>query len=314
MAKIPVPSNWEQHGFGAYNFGRPHDEQKNPVARERGKYRLRFFVPAGWRGRVVRIVFDGVMTDAEVSVNGRSAGPTHQGSFYQFKYDITPLLKYGAENQLEVNVSKISSNESVNRAERFGSDYWVFGGIFRPVYLEALPPPTSTARPSTRAPTAVFPLTCTSAVTSRTAGCRRKSVHYNGALKRARWRVSHGTRLDVWESRYNDTTPGESWGYPEFKGYFAGWRWAAFETTAGSVTFINKSSDSHLGVFKPKDGRDGLLDLPETGLAILHVVPAIGSKFQPPDQLGPQSQQRHVSGTTRGSISFSFNATSKRTR
>src|SRR5215204_3966775 len=91
-AKIPVPSNWEQHGFGAYNFGRPHDEKKNPLAREQGKYRLRFSAPAGWRGKVVRLVFDGVMTDADVSVNGKSAGPTHQGSFYRFGYDITPLL------------------------------------------------------------------------------------------------------------------------------------------------------------------------------------------------------------------------------
>jgi beta-galactosidase/beta-glucuronidase len=142
-SKIPVPSNWELQGFGAYNFGRPYDEQKNPVTRERGRYRLPFFVSPGWRGKVVRIVFDGVMTDAEVLVNGRPAGPVHQGSFYRFKYDISPLLKYGGPNLLEVNVSKVSANESVNRAERFGSDYWVFGGIFRPVYLEA--PPTSTA-------------------------------------------------------------------------------------------------------------------------------------------------------------------------
>src|SRR5258706_10671892 len=42
-------------------------------------------------------------------------------------------------NVLDVTVSKVSANESVNRAERFGVDYWVFGGIFRPVYLEALP-------------------------------------------------------------------------------------------------------------------------------------------------------------------------------
>lgn len=139
-AKIAVPSNWEQKGFGGYNFGRPFDETKNPLAREQGKYRLRFEVPASWRGRIVRLVFDGVMTDAEVRINGEPAGPTHQGSFYRFKYDITPLLKYGELNLLEVTVSKISANESVNRAERFGSDYWVFGGIFRPVHLEALPP------------------------------------------------------------------------------------------------------------------------------------------------------------------------------
>ena len=37
----------------------------------------------------MRIVFDGVMTDTEVKINGQLAGPVHQGSFYQFKYDIT---------------------------------------------------------------------------------------------------------------------------------------------------------------------------------------------------------------------------------
>lgn len=879
-SKIPVPSNWEQQGFGGYNFGRPHDEKKNPLAREQGKYRLQFNVPAGWRDRVVRLVFDGVMTDAEVLVNGKSAGPTHQGSFYRFKYDITPLLKFGAANLLEVNVSKVSANESVNRAERFGSDYWVFGGIFRPVYLEALPaafidraaidaradgrfavdvylgegtsygavsaqiidargrvvgepfgadvgpgvksikletrvnapklwtaetpnlyrvrltlsqrlslahtiterfgfrtfevragdglylngqriilkgtnrhsfwpesgrttsrklsyedarllkemnnnavrmshyPPdahfleacdelglyvldelggwqraydTETGRkligemvrrdvnhPSilfwdngneggwnrendgefskwdpqrrnvlhpwelnggvdtnhyesyesharlTSGPNIYMPteflhglydggagaglwdywelmrkskvgggfiwamldecvartdrgglLDCSgnqgadgvvgphrdregsfyavreiwspvqlnvpqklteaprlrlalenrydftnlsectfewqlarfpSPVETRSghvtlaagrskgpsvpphgagelkitlppswktaealyltandpagrelwtwswelkrapASVRAPSrvvegnvatrdeggslfvqtgtlelrfdkrtgllaevrsrgrlipfgngprfvafrreerkytdisgpsaliffephmeggdlvidTHYNGALEQARWRISpggavkldyryafdgdvdllgvqfdateketrgvrwlgrgpyrvwqnrtHGTRLDVWERRYNDTTPGESWLYPEFKGFFAGWRWAAFDTGGGRVTVFNESGDSHLGVYKPKDGRDGLLDLPETGIAFLDVIPAIGSKFQPPSQLGPQSQQKHVSGTTRGSLLFSFDAITK---
>jgi hypothetical protein len=119
----------------------------------------------------------------------------------------------------------------------------------------------------------------------------------------------------VWERRYSDTTPGESWNYPEFKGYFGGWRWAAFETAAGGVTVFKQSGDSHLGVYGPRDGRDGLLDFPETALAFLDVVPAIGSKFQPPDQLGPQSKQRHVSGTTRGSLLFRFDATSnKRTK
>jgi len=81
-AKIPVPSNWEQHGFGAYNFGRPYDEKTNPVARERGRYRLRFLVPAAWRGKVVRIVFDGVMTDAEVLVNGQPVKKTTPVDFY----------------------------------------------------------------------------------------------------------------------------------------------------------------------------------------------------------------------------------------
>ncbi|MCJ7623232.1 MAG: hypothetical protein MUO76_06995, partial [Anaerolineaceae bacterium] len=84
------------------------------------------------------MVFEGSMTDTEVKINGKSAGDIHQGAFYRFKYDITDLLNFDASNLLEVTVSKESSNESINRAER-KSDYWVFGGIFRPVYLEAVP-------------------------------------------------------------------------------------------------------------------------------------------------------------------------------
>src|ERR1700738_1456674 len=115
--KIPVPSCWEQQGFGGYNYGRNRIGDANPLANEQGKYRLRFSVPIDWKGEVVRLVFDGAMTDTEVWINGQPAGPIHQGSFYRFKYDVTRLLKFGGENLLEITVSKVSANESVNRAE-----------------------------------------------------------------------------------------------------------------------------------------------------------------------------------------------------
>jgi hypothetical protein len=137
-SKIRVPSNWELEGFGNYQYGGDHQRENNPFPKEQGKYRLSFDAPRLWSGRVVRLVFEGSMTDTEVWVNGKSVGGVHQGSFYRFKYDITSLLKFGEPNLLEVTVSKESSNASVNRAERLG-DYWNFGGIFRPVYLEILP-------------------------------------------------------------------------------------------------------------------------------------------------------------------------------
>ena len=140
---IPVPSCWEQEGFGAYEYGvESRGSTRMPVRppppAERGLYRREFTVPAEWRDRVVRIVFEGVMTDAEVKINGRPAGPVHQGGFYRFRHDITDKLRFDAPNLLEVAVDKRSANESVNRAER-QADYWNFGGIFRPVWLEALP-------------------------------------------------------------------------------------------------------------------------------------------------------------------------------
>jgi hypothetical protein len=131
--KIAVPSNWELQGFGSYNYG--HDKVKS---NEQGLYKHDFFAEA-WKGKRVFIVFEGSMTDTKVMINGKEAGPVHQGSFYRFKYDITDLLKPNAKNLLEVTVSKTSANSSVNDAERKNSDFWLFGGIFRPVYLEIVP-------------------------------------------------------------------------------------------------------------------------------------------------------------------------------
>ncbi|MGB3105908.1 glycoside hydrolase family 2 TIM barrel-domain containing protein [Sphingobacterium siyangense] len=133
--KIPVPSNWEQQGFGKYNYGFNKEADKG---KEVGHYKYRFNVSDAWKDKQVRIVFEGSMTDTEVKINGKLAGAIHQGSYYVFKYDITKLLKFGEENLLEVHVAKHSANKSVNAAEREG-DFWIFGGIFRPVYLEALP-------------------------------------------------------------------------------------------------------------------------------------------------------------------------------
>ncbi len=131
---IPVPSNWELQGFGTYNYG----EQQFAKADEHGLYRLRFTVPVEWKGRRIRVVFEGVMTDAVVKINGKPAGPVHQGGFNHFSHDITALLNPESENLLEVEVAKVSANAATESAER-DADYWVFGGIYRPVYLEAVP-------------------------------------------------------------------------------------------------------------------------------------------------------------------------------
>ncbi len=133
--KIAVPSCWELQGFGKYDYGFAKDSVRG---KEKGLYKHRFAAPANWKGKVINIVFEGVMTDAEVKVNGKSAGAIHQGAFYAFKYDISKLLNYGKENLLEVTVAKHSANQSVNEAER-KADFWIFGGIFRPVWLEVLP-------------------------------------------------------------------------------------------------------------------------------------------------------------------------------
>jgi hypothetical protein len=136
-SSIGVPSNWQLQGFGIYEYGQPAPAGGWP--RVHGIYKRTFTTTAAWRTKTVFIDFEGVMTDARVTVNGQSAGPIHQGGYYAFRYDITKLLKpAGQKNELQVDVDDDSMNDSVNRAER-RADYWNYAGIFRPVYLEAVP-------------------------------------------------------------------------------------------------------------------------------------------------------------------------------
>lgn len=139
-SKIQVPSHWEQQGFGTYNYGRDNVTygKKFHYADEQGFYKTQFDAPANWKGKDIWIVFEGSMTDTEVKINGKSAGKIHQGSFYRFKYNISDKIKFGQANLLEVKVSKWSSEITVNNAERL-ADFWIFGGIYRPVFLEAKP-------------------------------------------------------------------------------------------------------------------------------------------------------------------------------
>lgn len=135
---IEVPSCWELQGFGEYTYGRYYTIKGAKPSDETGIYRYRFLTPDCEKNDRIKLFFDGVMTDAEVWVNGKSAGQIHQGAFYRFSYDITSLLKTEGKNLLEVKVAKQSANKSVNAAER-RADWWLYGGIYRPVWLEVVP-------------------------------------------------------------------------------------------------------------------------------------------------------------------------------
>jgi len=134
---IGVPSNWQLQGFGIYEYGQPTPAGGWP--KTHGIYKRTFTTPESWRGKAVFLHFEGVMTDTRVAINGQSAGAMHQGGYYAFEYEITGLLKpAGQQNEIQVDVDDESANESVNGAER-RADYWNYSGIFRPVYLKAVP-------------------------------------------------------------------------------------------------------------------------------------------------------------------------------
>lgn len=136
--KIGVPSCWELQGFGEYTYGRFYKTKGLNPSTETGRYRTTFTIDKSAGNMTYRLVFEGSMTDTQVWIDGRQVGEVHQGGFTEFSYDVTRFITPGKKQKLEVLVSKESANKSVNSAER-RADWWLFGGIYRPVYIEATP-------------------------------------------------------------------------------------------------------------------------------------------------------------------------------
>ena len=98
-----------------------------------------------------------------------------------------------------------------------------------------------------------------------------------------------GPQYGLWQNDYNDPIPGETWEYPEFKGYFSNVTWMQFNTTEGR--FGIEGLGLKVGVYTPRDGRDHILyTLPETGIALLNVIPAVRNKVNTTDLNGPSAQ------------------------
>ena len=111
----------------------------------------------------------------------------------------------------------------------------------------------------------------------------------------------------MYDSARNDMQPGESWTYPEFQGFFAGLRWARFDTDAGALTLTTPTPGLLLRVGTPRsDHQHTSVEFPAGDVSLMHAIPAIGSKFLFADQLGPTGQPATAAGDYAGTIHFSF--------
>jgi hypothetical protein len=114
-----------------------------------------------------------------------------------------------------------------------------------------------------------------------------------------------GPQYGLWQNSYNDPIPGESWEYPEFKGYFSNVQWMKLTTTEGQIGIEGMSMK--VGVYTPRDGRDHLLyTLPETGISILRTIPAVRNKVNTTDLNGPSAQPYWSKGKGQISAIFRF--------
>lgn len=144
--EIPVPANWQLHGYGAplytnitYPFaknppfvmGEPPQQFTNfPVDNRNqvGSYRTKFTLPAEWKGRRTAIVFGGVDSAFYLWLNGKKVGYS-QDSRTPAEFDLTSYLQDG-ENLLAVEVYQYSDGSYLEDQDMFR-----LSGIFRDVYL-----------------------------------------------------------------------------------------------------------------------------------------------------------------------------------
>ena len=136
--EIPVPANWQMHGYGRpiylnipYPFKAdppriPHDY--NPV----GSYRRDFELEPGWRERQVFIHFAGVESAFYLWVNGEKVGYS-QGSRTPAEFNITTYLRDG-KNVVAAEVYRWSDGSYLE-----DQDFWRLSGIFRDVVLYSRP-------------------------------------------------------------------------------------------------------------------------------------------------------------------------------
>lgn len=117
-----------------------------------------------------------------------------------------------------------------------------------------------------------------------------------------------GPQYGYWHNEYNDPIPGESFTYPEFKGYFADVDWMQIVTTEGKINIKNLYTDkNYIGVYQPRDGRDHLLyTLPESGISVLRVIPAVRNKVNCTDLNGPSAQPYWAEGNYKADFILRF--------
>jgi beta-galactosidase len=92
---------------------------------QRGLYRLGLSIPESWRGKKLRLLFDGVQSFSTVFCNGKNVGGRPYG-YLPILCDITDAVEYG-----KANVIAVSADNRHNSGDR-----WYSGaGIYRPVWL-----------------------------------------------------------------------------------------------------------------------------------------------------------------------------------
>ncbi|WP_053984593.1 glycoside hydrolase family 2 TIM barrel-domain containing protein [Niameybacter massiliensis] len=136
-ATIPVPSNWQLHGYDKpqytnVNYPFPVNPPFVPNENPAGLYIKEFTLPTNWSENQVFINFEGVNACFYIWLNGTFIGYS-QGTHIPAEFNLTNALVEGT-NKLAIKVLKWCDGSYLE-----DQDFYRLSGIFRDVYLLARP-------------------------------------------------------------------------------------------------------------------------------------------------------------------------------
>ena len=122
-ATVPGDVHWDLERTGKIPpiyYGQ-NSKEIGWVAGKEWWYRKTFTVPAHWRGKTVRLRFEGVDYQAEIWVNSVHLGE-HEGQFTPFEFDVGSVLRFGVTNTIAVLIH--AAPAEVRDAIATGRDEW----------------------------------------------------------------------------------------------------------------------------------------------------------------------------------------------
>lgn len=131
---IPVPSNWQLHGYDKpmytnINYPYPVDPPFVPDDNPTGIYAIDTIMSPSWDGKSIYIYFEGVNSCFYLYVNGKYVGYS-QGTHMPSEFNVTKYLNFGRKNRITVQVVKWCDGSYLE-----DQDCFRLSGIFRDVYL-----------------------------------------------------------------------------------------------------------------------------------------------------------------------------------
>ncbi len=125
---VELPHDWSIEG--APDKSSPGGAGEGWYQGGTGWYRKSFRAAPEWKGKRVRVEFDGVYKDATVYLNGHQLG-VHPYGYTSFEFDLTPELDFSGPNVLAVRV---------DNSEQPNSRWYSGSGIYRHVRVVVTDP------------------------------------------------------------------------------------------------------------------------------------------------------------------------------